>query len=126
MGLNGRVVVLRTSANPVSTPVLPIWFEIHTKAGLPVNTPVPPRTCVLRSLNTSQLKPTRGDHSGLASGSFFVAYCTVAPVSSRKLMASATALAKPVSPKLAMSMRTPAITFTLSAMAHSSWTYPPE
>ena len=50
-------------------PVLPIWFEIQTYAGLPVNTPVPPRTCVLWSPNTSQLKPTRGDQSGDAFGS---------------------------------------------------------
>ena len=29
-GLNGRAVVFVTVSNPVSTPVLPIWFEIQT------------------------------------------------------------------------------------------------
>src|SRR5574341_1660376 len=71
-GLNGRAVVLRISSNPVCTPVLPIWFEIHTNGGLPVKTPVPPRTWVLRSWRTSQLKPTRGDQSGVAFGSVAV------------------------------------------------------
>jgi hypothetical protein len=29
-GLNGRLRVLSTDSKPVSTPLLPIWFEIHT------------------------------------------------------------------------------------------------
>ena len=56
------------SVNPVSMPVLPIWFEIQTNAGLPVKMPMPPRTCVIWSPLTSQLIPTRGDHSGDAFG----------------------------------------------------------
>src|SRR4029453_5404775 len=45
-GLNGRDVVLLIVSKPVSTPVLPIWFEIHTYGGGPVKTPRPPRPCV--------------------------------------------------------------------------------
>ncbi len=64
------------SLKPVSTPVLPIWFEIHTNSGLPVKMPVPPRSCVVRFSLTSTLKPTRGDHRILASGSLAESYCT--------------------------------------------------
>ena len=64
-GLNGNAVVLSTWTKPVSTPVLPTWFEIHTYGGGPVNTPVPPRTCVVWLPLMSQLKPTRGDQSGV-------------------------------------------------------------
>src|SRR5437762_10069398 len=73
-GLNGNPAVLSAWMNPVSMPELPIWFEIHTYAGLPVNTPVPPRICVMPSLVTSQLNPTRGDQSGDAFGSAPVLY----------------------------------------------------
>ena len=59
----------------------------------PVKMPVPPRTCVLRFSSTAQLKPTRGDHRMLGSGSFAVEYCTGCPSSSRKVRASAAALA---------------------------------
>src|SRR5205814_10495846 len=69
-GLNGNAVVgVTESTRPVSMPVFPIWFETQTYAGLPVKTPVPPRTCVVASEATSQLKPARGDHSGDAFGS---------------------------------------------------------
>ena len=78
---------------PVSTPVLPIWLEIQTKGGLPVKTPVPPRTCVLRLPATSQLKPTRGDQSGEALGSAPVLNWTGEPDGSRKVSASTLALA---------------------------------
>ena len=47
LGLNGNVVTgASVSRNPYSTPVLPIWFEIQTYGGLPLKSPVPPRTCV--------------------------------------------------------------------------------
>src|SRR3954452_16286728 len=68
-GLNGYAVVFVAWMNPVSMPELPIWLEIQPYAGLPVKMPVPPRICVDWSLLTSQLKPTRGDHSGDAFGS---------------------------------------------------------
>src|SRR3989442_6965658 len=74
LGLNGYAVVLSAWMNPVSMPVLPIWLEIQTYAGLPVKTPVPPRTCVVASEATSQLNPTRGDQSGEAFGSAPVLY----------------------------------------------------
>src|SRR5258708_39832757 len=45
LGLNGKAVVLSTDVKPLSMPVLPIWFEIQTYSGFPVNTPVPPRSC---------------------------------------------------------------------------------
>ena len=45
-GLNGNAVVFVAWMKPVSIPVLPIWFEIQTYAGLPVNTPVPPRITI--------------------------------------------------------------------------------
>jgi hypothetical protein len=93
LGLNGRVVVLSMDANPVSTPVFPTWLEIQTNAGLPLNTPVPPRTCVRRLPPTSQLNPRRGDQRGVASGSFPVEYCAGCPAALRNVSASAFAFA---------------------------------
>ena len=109
-GLNGNAVELvRTSEKPVSMPVLPIWLEIQTYAGLPVNTPVPPRTCVLRLPNTSQLKPTRGDQSGVALGSAPVLYLIGLPPASRNVRASTAGLSNAVLPNLAMSTRKPPV-----------------
>ena len=69
--------------------------------------PVPPRICVLRLPNTSQLKPTRGDHRNFGSGSFAVEYCTMSPFSSMNVIASATAFWYPVSPNTGTSNRMP-------------------
>src|SRR6266850_386346 len=44
-------------------------FPIHTNGTRPVKMPVPPRTCVRRSPEAFQLKPTRGDHRAVALGS---------------------------------------------------------
>ena len=57
---------------PVKIPLLPTWLEIHTKAGLPENIPVPPRICKERSPLTSQLNPTRGEKRIFAPGSLEV------------------------------------------------------
>src|SRR3989440_10544722 len=50
-------------------PGFEITFPIHTNGTRPVKMPVPPRTCVVRSPEAFQLKPTRGDHSAAAPGS---------------------------------------------------------
>ena len=94
-------------SDPVRTPVLPTWFEIHTYAGRPVKIPVPPRSWVLRAPSRSQLKPTRGDQRMFASGSFPLSYCTPLPVSSRKVSWSALAFVNPVSPKIGTSSLRP-------------------
>ena len=69
--------------------------------------PVPPRTCVVRLPFTSQLKPTRGDQSSLASGSLPVLYWTGLPSASRNVSWSAAALSNPVSANDDTSTRRP-------------------
>src|SRR6188472_2612656 len=49
-------------------PGLEMTFPTHTNGIRPVKIPVPPRSCVWRSPTTFQLKPTRGENSGFASG----------------------------------------------------------
>src|SRR5829696_7807461 len=49
-------------------PGLEMTLPIHTNGIRPVKIPVPPRSCVCRSPTTFQLKPTRGEKSGVASG----------------------------------------------------------
>ena len=44
-------------------------LPIHTNGSLPVKIPVPPLSCVDLSPVTSQLNPTRGEKSGVVSGS---------------------------------------------------------
>src|SRR2546425_13178419 len=44
-------------------------FPIHTNGTRPVKIPVPPRTWGRRSPEAFQLKPSRGDQSGVALGS---------------------------------------------------------
>ncbi len=100
--------------------MLPIWFEIQTYAGLPVKTPVPPRTCVLWSPNTSQLKPTRGDQSGDAFGSAPVLYWIGLPFWSRNVRASTAGLSNAVLPNLAMSTRKPPVIVTFDLGRHWS------
>src|SRR6476620_3878687 len=50
-------------------PGFEMTFPIHTNGTRPVNIPVPPRSSVCRSPTAFQLKPTRGENSGLALGS---------------------------------------------------------
>src|SRR6266851_3980684 len=121
-GLNGKAVVESACLNPVSTPVLPIWLEIQTYAGLPVKTPVPPRTCVIWSEFTSQLNPTRGDQRGDAFGSAPVLYVTALPFLSRKVKLSTATLSYAVLPNFGTSARTPAVTVTFDRGRHSSCT----
>src|SRR4051812_18708394 len=56
-GSPGVVTVPELNNNPL----FDAWFDIHTNGTVPAKIPVPPRTCVVWSPNTSQLKPTRGE-----------------------------------------------------------------
>ena len=87
---------------------------------MPLKRPVPPRTCVFWSLATSQLMPTRGDHSTFVSGIRPVWNCTGLPFSSRNVSASAAGFWNAVFLNLATSKRTPAVTVRLPRGRHSS------
>src|SRR5258705_9504070 len=50
-------------------PGFEITLPIHTNGTRPVNTPLPPRSRIVWSPFTSQLKPTRGDHMTVVPGS---------------------------------------------------------
>ena len=63
---------------------------------LPLKMPVPPRIWVFWSPVTSQLMPTRGDHSIFVSGIWPVLDLTGCPFSSRNVSASAAGLANDV------------------------------
>src|SRR4051794_4725952 len=49
-------------------PGLEMTLPTHTNGIRPVKIPVPPRSCVRRSPTAFQLKPTRGEKRGFASG----------------------------------------------------------
>ena len=53
---------------PIPVPLLLYAFDIHTYAGLPVNIPMPPRSCCVCSELMSQLNPTRGFHRSWPDG----------------------------------------------------------
>src|SRR6266850_7211109 len=65
-------VVEKQSSSTWEMPFTVYALETHTNAGRPVKRPAPPRTTVLDSPSTSQLKPARGDHSGLPLGTLLV------------------------------------------------------
>ena len=94
---------------------------MYTRGRRPAKRPVPPRTFRLRSPNTSQVKPTRGDTWMLVLGQRPVSRCL--PPKSRALMALL--VIRSLLSYRMVSKRTPAVSLKRSVAAHSSWKYRP-
>ena len=99
--------------------MLPIWFEIHTYAGRPVKTPVPPRIWVVKLPFTSQLRPNRGDQRIFLSGRPpFVLDTRAGFVSERQRVGDG--IGEAGIPELGKSMRSPPFNFRLLPIRQSS------
>src|SRR6185312_12935943 len=96
---------------PSATPLLEYMFDIHTNAGAPWKSPVPPRSWFFWSPVMSQLKPMRGENCQFPDGILVV----LIPVS------ESTSRLKPgFVRKIGTSARTPYSMFSLLFGCHLS------